>query len=645
MIPGTNNLGNIKNMAGGGVAATDNMNGSRDKYRQYTTPADFADDFASLIQRKHPGAMGAGADVTKFAEALKAGGYAEDPRYVDKVAQAARMSRTAPGPLASAAERAVSAVLPSAQAAQAKRGGMFADLLAAKPAEPSYDPTEGMNSGEKFLAGAGKFLADSARGLKQNLLDEPAAALERMMPWSAGISQAIGGKTAAQIAQEARAQSAESKRLDAPLMRTGAGIAGNLAGGLAVAPLAAPLGAIGGGMLMGAAEPTTQGGGEALKNMAIGGATGYAGDKVLKGLSRVIQPKVNPNVRALMDEGITPTPGQIMGGNLAKLEAKSTSIPILGDAIAKAQGRAGAQLNTAAFNRALAPIGEKLPLGVTGNDAVEFVGQKLGKAYDNLLPKLTTQMDQQFTQDIGALRESVQAGALDPKYPALFERTIDTRLMNKFQGQQAMTGETVKSVESFLGSEIKRFAQSQDPDARLLGDAYAQVQSNLRDLLARTNPEHASELQAINSGWANFKRVQKASGAIGADEGVFTAAQLQNAVKASDRSKDKARFAEGNALMQDLSGPAKSVLGSKYGDSGTAGRMMNAGALASGLVNPAIPAGLLGGAALYSPTAQKLIAGLLTQRSGGAGLLADRVRSAAPIGGLLAADGALLLDN
>ncbi|MEG7603096.1 hypothetical protein, partial [Listeria monocytogenes] len=89
-----------------------------------------------------------------------------------------------------------------------------------------------------------------------------------------------------------------------------------------------------------------------------------------------------------------------------------------------------------------------------------------------------------------------------------------------------------------------------------LGDAYKQLQSELRDLVTRSNPAHADELKAINTGWASFKRIQNAAAKVGSEEGVFTPAQLQNAVRALDRSKDKARFAEGNALMQDLSGAA-----------------------------------------------------------------------------------------
>lgn len=86
VIPGTNNLGNIKDMSGAGVSATDNMTGSSDKYRVYNSPEEFAADYTSLIKRKYPAAVGAGGDPVKFASALKLGGYAEDPNYVSSIA-------------------------------------------------------------------------------------------------------------------------------------------------------------------------------------------------------------------------------------------------------------------------------------------------------------------------------------------------------------------------------------------------------------------------------------------------------------------------------------------------------------------------------------------------------------------------------
>ncbi len=515
------------------------------------------------------------------------------------------------------------------------------ELFGKKPATMNVDPTSGMNTGQKFLAGIGKNFVDTASGLKQRL-DDAAAGLETMIPGGAAVSRFFGGRTAADIRDDGQRAINERATLDKPLMNTGAGTLGNVTGGFASGALFAPLGPVGMGAAIGFATPTTKGPSESLGNMAIGGAAGYLGDKAVKGVSKMLAPQTNPMAQKLIDEGITLTPGQIMGGNAARLESKSTSLPIIGDAIANAQRKGGEQLNRAAFNRALEPIGERLPMTVpVGREAVKYADDALGAAYDKLLPKLTTQADAQFGVGVQSLEKMVQDGALDPKYANLFSKTLQTRVIDKFQGQNAVTGQTLKDVESFLGKEINRFGISQDPDARLLADAYRQLQSELRGLVSRTNPQYADELKAINTGWANFKRVQRAASGLGAEDGVFTPAQLENAVKALDKSKDKARFAEGNALMQDLSGAAKSVMGQKYPDSGTAGRAMNLGALASGFYNPAIPIGIAAGSSLYSQPSLRAIQGLLTQRPELLRQAGSGLAELSPYGGLLGASYAL----
>jgi len=151
----------------------------------------------------------------------------------------------------------------------------------------------------------------------------------------------------------------------------------------------------------------------------------------------------------------------------------------------------------------------------------------------------------------------------------------------------------------------------------------------LRQLVTRTNPKFSKELKAIDTGYANFKRVEKAAGLVGAVEGVFSPAQLQSAVRASDKSKDKGRFATGSALMQDLSETGKTVLGNKLPDSGTPYRGMlplflGGGAGAAGY--PTIAAGLLTGPILYSEPGQRLAATLLTQRPAGSNALANQLR-------------------
>jgi Mannosyl-glycoprotein endo-beta-N-acetylglucosaminidase len=81
IIPGTNNLGNIK---GAGVAAVDNQLGTTDSYRAYANPAAGAAGYGDLLTRRYPQVQGT-STPQQFAQAVQAGGYAEDPRYVDKL--------------------------------------------------------------------------------------------------------------------------------------------------------------------------------------------------------------------------------------------------------------------------------------------------------------------------------------------------------------------------------------------------------------------------------------------------------------------------------------------------------------------------------------------------------------------------------
>lgn len=91
IVPGTNNLGNIKNKVGqtGGVQATDNQTGSTDAYQQFQSPQDFANAYTQLLQNNYKGALGTGTDAHATATALKSGGYAQDPDYVSKLTNAA----------------------------------------------------------------------------------------------------------------------------------------------------------------------------------------------------------------------------------------------------------------------------------------------------------------------------------------------------------------------------------------------------------------------------------------------------------------------------------------------------------------------------------------------------------------------------
>ena len=169
--------------------------------------------------------------------------------------------------------RAIRAADAAGDSASVRKLGDYLKTMQAPAAPAAPDPTEGMSGTQKFLAGTGKAFADVARGVGQ--------IARSALPDAAG--DALGLPTQADID--------EAKRLDAPLMRTGAGMAGNVTGNIAAAvptmfiPGAATLpGAAAVGAGMGFLQPTATDESR-LQNTALGGAAG-AGGVAPPGLAR-----------------------------------------------------------------------------------------------------------------------------------------------------------------------------------------------------------------------------------------------------------------------------------------------------------------------------------------------------------------------
>lgn len=413
-------------------------------------------------------------------------------------------------------------------------------------------------------------------------------------------------------------------------------VGGALTGGASVARTVAGagMGALSSGMAAGAKEATG--------SDAIGAAAGLL---VPAAVAKVAaRPNLSPNVRMLADEGVQMTPGQIKGGTLRRIEDAATSVPILGDAIKGAQRRGIESFDAAAINRALKPIGDELPAGLTGNKAIEYAHGKLSDAYDGLLPKLRGDLDATqpvttgagpntpaptFRQELESLRTA--AKDLPPEQRSQLNDVIDKEVIGQFTNGGVASGETLKNIESLLGTLAKKKANSDNYHENTLGLAFQEIQAAMRRMVNSTNPAHEGELAKVNEGYANFKRVQGAASKVNATDGVFSPAQLNQAVRAGDRSKDKARFSEGNALMQDLSNAGKSTLSPTVPDSGTGLRA----ALLYSLAHPLKAVGLAIPAAAatlpYTGMGQRAIQDLLTTES--PNLAAAAQRAVVPLSG------------
>lgn len=370
---------------------------------------------------------------------------------------------------------------------------------------------------------------------------------------------------------------------------------------------------------------------EKTSSAAIGAGIGGAIPVVAGGISRIIKPEVNAKAAELLRQGITPTPGQIIGGTAQRIEERLQSVPLLGDAITHAKNKSVEEFNKVALNRALSPIGEKV--STIGREGVAEVKQKLSKAYDNLLPKISFVPDAQFQQEFANLRQL--STGLGEKEQSKFNSIIDD-VMSKASPNGSMTGETFKIAESKLTNESKKFSGSGDAYQRELGDALNEALRIMRSSLPRTNPQYGKELQSINEGYANYARIRQAASSTnaGAREGIFTPAQLAQAVRSMDKSAGKGSSATGTALMQDLAEQGTNVLGSKVPDSGTAGRVMLGGGVGglAGATGTLVPvAASLGVASLpYLGIGRKLAADVLTKRPEKAKELALLLRNSSP---------------
>jgi hypothetical protein len=382
---------------------------------------------------------------------------------------------------------------------------------------------------------------------------------------------------------------------------------------------------------------------------AIGAGIGAALPVGLGSLARLVSPNVNPNVQTLRDIGVNPTFGQIMGGGVGRLEEAAGSIPILGDFMRSGRFQANEQFNRGVINRALAPIGESLgDATALGRPAIDEMQTKITGDLDKFkaIPQVATKDPTLDAQLQGLMNGTALPTSLPQTRVDQLKDIIQTKVLDRFNPQGGISGEDFQNAVSDLGKEARQLMHfGSDSDQRGLGLAVQDAQTALRSVLDRTAaPEHAAALANNNAAYANMLRVQDAASRQGAEEGVFTPAQLSASVRKFDPSKWKNQFAGGNALMQDLSDAGKSVLGSKVPDSGTPFRslaaLLGGAIMGHGSVEPTTAAlglgGGLGAIGAYSNPGRALLANVLTSRPQIAAPVGAAIRQLAPLGGVAA---------
>lgn len=347
-----------------------------------------------------------------------------------------------------------------------------------------YDPTVGMSGTEKFLAGVGKAMTDLGRGAGQmvGLVD--------------------------------REDVAESRKRDAALMNTGAGMAGNLVGNVAAAvPTAFIPGAntITGAGLIGAGygllQPSTSTA-ETLKNTAVGGVASAAVPAAIRALqvgrsfveplyeggrNRIIGRALNQTAGGHADDAIRnlrnahefvpgsrPTAGEAAGvPSLAALQrtATATSPNVANEATARQLANNDARI---AFLQSVTP-----------NPAEARAARQAaaGPMYD---AARGAGFDPQITE------------TLAPQIQSLMQRVPDD-LVNQARQLAQVAGDPVTDMGSVQGAHyLKKAIDSRISQAVRSGDAetarvFSGLQRDYLDVLDQLNPAYQQARQTFAS--------------------------------------------------------------------------------------------------------------------------------------------------
>jgi len=380
--------------------------------------------------------------------------------------------------------------------------------------------------------------------------------------------------------------------------------------GLSTVGQAAAGGAVGGAMQPVVGEGTF--GEQKGEQVVLGAVTGPIGEKVVAGAGRVLNPLVSKAEQTMRDLGITPTTGQTLGGQFKTLEEFAQNLPLIGSSIENARQRVLFDFNKGVINKALQKVDDKLPAEVVGRDAIAYASDEVSKKYDDVLSKMSFDLDFATTSNIlGALSK---AKSLDSNQRQQITETLNDVVFGKFAGQK-IDGQTYKGIESDLRKKASNYANSATASEREVGDALTEVLGAIKKELYFQNPKQTSKLRRIDSAYSDLSVINVAAANSGADNGVFTPKQFSTAVRQQDQTRRKTSFAKGRAKGQEISDAAVQVLGDTA-RSTLEGRIAASAVGGFGLLSQpqvAIPAvGIIPPA--YSPSGQAAIDMLLRQR-------------------------------
>lgn len=468
------------------------------------------------------------------------------------------------------------------------RSGMsMEERYAAAGINPRVDPTQGMSGLDKLLAGVGRSVVETGRGLQQ-----------------------LAGRRSDE-------QVAEDRRIDEPLLGTGMGMVGNIAGGAiqmmapvpgaaaarvgSIAGRAAPfVGAAGRGAAFSASQTVGEGESRA-GNAAIGGALGAVGQGVASGAGALAQrarsaltPAVQSAIQNARAAGIPLHLSQVTDSRFLKtLGSVANQLPFTGAARASRRQQE-------AFNRAVARgFGEDA--GSLTDDVLQAARQRIGAIYDDVYSRNTVKLDDAALNKLADLERSATRNL--PANEAAVVRNQIEDIINATQNG-AMPGQMYQAFRT------DRLMPMESGARTFQSGLIREIRKVLDDAAERSvGSKDAALLAQARRQWRNLRTAEKALTQVSGAGGDVRPASLWPIVNQSKGSTPE---------MRELARIGQTVLKDPIPNSGTPERQLiyrllglgGAGSLA-GVSIPAL-AGVAGvgaavGRAMNSPLAARAL--------------------------------------
>lgn len=513
----------------------------------------------------------------------------------------------------------------------------FAALLksAAKPTKSAYDPSAGggtfqigpFDTGLKTPQGLDRFLAGAGQGMTD--LVRHAGSL---------------------VGLESDQALKDAKAIDAPLLNTGAGRAGQFVGQTAaLAPLGMGTGAALGRtgalgarlaanpLASGAIQGATQGAlladpGQRIQGAALGGvagaalpALGSAIGKVARGITRT------PAAQTLLDAGVSLTPGQMNPTGIAnRMEQAMEAIPGVGDMAQNARENAMKQYTKAMVERSMAPGAKLSGSAKDFNAMIDEAAKSFDTAYDvgkgyPVGAKIMSQTgpDVPLQQAIKGVVARARPGITGQEQAAA-GRNIQDLLSQSIKDARQSGGMQSDDLIKFR-SMLRELARGEDTTTnagRAKSGLYSDAANQVTQALESQIPTAAADaIRAADAQYAKFAIVRNAAKAAKDAPGGPTPFQISNAIA---QTTPPNLYAQGGGLNRDLSKAARETFQSNVPRTGLTGigRVALPLAAAAGMgglatAHPEHAGTGLGtlaalgalGAAAYSPAGRRAFAG------------------------------------